>query len=453
MVSLNSEKGHPADAEAQSDSTLKAANALDGGVFDEEQREAAAPAAGPSERQRTKLAFSKIVPAGVSFQIAFWICALWLYGSLYKASDKTHRLSVVVSDFDGGSVGSSLLAAVNAVNGQHTSPTFHVLPANSTSPEDLQHRVFSGDYWGGIYATVGATDRFNAAIGSEADAATYSAAGAFVYTGVEVRYNTVWSGFVLPNLNKIVASATAIFGRETVAPLLTSGRTFGSGAAAVLVHPLGSTYANLAPFSFGTRLVINTIGFVFPSLFCFFFLMAVNGIGTLTGWYASMDLRRHLKFRLIVGAVWTLFAALSIVGWTLCFDEEYSIKGKNFVALWAIMWVYVWITYDLFDIATAYVPPQFLSHIVVFYIIAMSVSAVLFPIDVMNRLYRFQIAFPAHAVWQTMITIFGNGASNYLYRDLPILAAWIVVCKVGVVFSLKRRAKQGAAIVQARNKP
>ncbi|GAA5913885.1 hypothetical protein JCM6882_004387 [Rhodosporidiobolus microsporus] len=400
-----------------------------------------------TNEQKTRLVLSKLIPAGISYQLVFWICALWLFGSLYKSTEKTHRLHVAVADFDGGSVGSSLLSAVVAVNGQKTMPTFSIIPANETSPEDLQHRVFEGKFWGGIYATEGATDRFQTALGSDEAAASYSAAGAFVYTGLEVRYNTVWSGFVLNNLNKVVASATAIFNRQTVAPLVSSGMTYSAAAAAVLVNPLASTYANLTPFAFGTRIVLNTIGFVFPSLFCFFFLMALNTVGAMTGWYRNMSLKRHIKFRSLIGALWTLLASLSIIGWYLCFDEAYNIKAKNFFALWAVEWVYCMITYDLLDIATAFVPPQFIPHIVVFYIVGMSVSAVLFPLDLMNHFLRFQHAFPAYATWSTMITIFGNGAVNTLYYNLPVLAAWLVVTKVGLVFSMKRRVKQHAEVV------
>ncbi|GAA5983944.1 hypothetical protein JCM11641_001402 [Rhodosporidiobolus odoratus] len=450
--------GASSHASSDQDLTLRATERLDGGKveagggldMEKQQR----PDTAKQGNKIVAAPLSKIVPAGVSFILIFWVCALWLYGSLYKSSEKTHNLGIAIADFDGGSIGAALLSAVNAVNGQRTSPSFHILPSNSTSPKDLQHLVFTGKYWGGIYASAGATDRFNAAIGSDATAAnSYNPAEALTYTGLEVRYNTVWSGFVLTNINKILLSATSIFNRETVAPLLTSGTSFSGAAAAALVNPIASTYVNLTPFSFATRIVLNTIGFVFPSLFCFFFLVSVNTIGTLTGWYRTLTFTQHLKWRVIVGLAWTLLASLSVIGWALCFDEKYEIEAKNFFAVWAVMWVYIMITYDLFDIATAYVPPQFLSHIVVFYIIAVSVTAVLFPIELMNKFFRLQYAFPAHATWSVMITIFGRGAVNTLKRDLPILMAWLIVCKVGLVLSLKRRAKPGVVLAQAKVKP
>ncbi|GAA6013432.1 hypothetical protein JCM10207_008842 [Rhodosporidiobolus poonsookiae] len=403
----------------------------------------------PPKHLRTKIVLTNLLKAGASFQIVFWICALWLFGSLYKGAEKTHRLTVLVADFDGADVGSALLTAVASFNGQKTMPTFVTIPANSTSPEDMQHRVFDGEHWGAIYSTAGATDRFNAAIASDSAATSYNAAEALVYTGLEVRYNTVWSGFVLNNLNKVLGATTAAFNRQTVAPLVASGTTYSAAESAVLVNPVSSTYVNLTPFAFGTRIVLNTIGFVFPSLFAFFFLMGVNTLGTMTGWYKGMTLAQHVKFRTAIGAVWTVLAALSVVGWYLCFDEAYEIKAKNFFALWAVEWFYIWITWDLFDIATAYVPPQFIAHIVVFYIIAMSVTAVLYPIQLMNNFFRFQYAFPAHATWSLMITIFGNGAVSTLY-NIGILAAWFVVAKVGLFFSLRKRVRDHAEVVVQR---
>lgn len=115
---------------------------------------------------------------------------------------------------------------------------------------------------------------------------------ALFYTGNEVRYNTVsysrfllfyesrlitvisfsqaWAAFVLAPLNRIVQSTITAFNEQTVAPLLTTATTFGSDSAVVLANPVAASFINLVPFEFGSRIVFNTIGFVFPSLFQFF---------------------------------------------------------------------------------------------------------------------------------------------------------------------------------------
>ncbi|GAA5884014.1 hypothetical protein JCM1840_003502, partial [Sporobolomyces johnsonii] len=362
----------------------------------------------------------------------------------YDNSQHAHRLRVLIVDFDGGSVGSALVSAVDAVNGQKTWPTFVIASASATTPEDVQHKVWDGDYWGAIYATAGATSRFSSALANNTEATSYDASQALMYVGLEQRYNTAWTGFVLSAITKIVQSTAHVFGTQTVAPLLSTGATYGSNSAAVLANPIGSTFVNLVPFEFGSRIIFNTIGFVFPSLFQFFFIMALNSVFTLMGVYRNMSLRRHIKYRLAIGNVWSLLTALSVVGWYLMFDESYDISAKNFFALWAIAWLNSIITFDFFDILTTYVPPAFISYPTVMWII-LSVSSVIYPLELSNPWYRIHYAVPSHAVWSVMITIFGAGAVNTLYYNLPILFAWVVVLKLGVFFSLRRKARLGAA--------
>ncbi|CDR46497.1 hypothetical protein NBRC10512_001631 [Rhodotorula toruloides] len=392
-----------------------------------------------------RLALRKLIPAGVLFLPVFFITALWMYGALYHTAEHAHNLSVLVVDFDGGSVGAALLAAVRSVNGQKTLPTFVVANASSITRDEALHRVFDGEYWGAVFATAGATSRFEAALAGGGAAAGYNASQAFEYSGLEVRYPTAWSAVVLSALNRVLQTNAHIFNAQTVAPLLASSTALSPSAAQVAVNPLGSTYINLTPFSFGSRIVLNTIGFVYPFLFQFFFLLALNGIFTATGAYRNLSLARHLTLRLCISIPWTLATSLCVASWAVMFDESYDMKAKNFFALWAVLWVFSTITFDTFDILSTWIPPAFLAYITI-NVIIMSVSAVIWPIELANRFYRIHYAFPSHATWSTMITIFGNGAVNRLYRDLPILAAWLVVLKIGVVLSLRKRAREGVAV-------
>ncbi|TNY22026.1 hypothetical protein DMC30DRAFT_445625 [Rhodotorula diobovata] len=416
-----------------------------------ESAHAPAPAAMPAFNP-VAVALKKLTMAGVLFIVVFFCVALWLFGSLYETADHTYKLSVAIVDFDGGPVGSALLSAVNAVNGQRTFPTFHVLAANSTSPNDVLRSVFEGQYWGSIVATEGASSRFEAAIASADAATSYDASQALQYSGLEVRYATAWSGVVLPALNKVMQSAELIFEREIVAPLLTSGTAYSSPSAQVLADPIGATFINQAPFTQGTRIVLNTIGFVLPFLFQFFFLMAMNGLFLGLGVYRGMSLGRHLKFRLVISLLWTLLTSLCSVAWGLMFDEDYSIEAKNFFASWTVHWVFSIIVFDTFDIVTTWVAPQFVSYIVVSVII-LSVSSVIWPLELSNEFYAIHYAFPAPATWSILITILGRGCVNTLSRDAPVLMAWLIVLKAGVFMSLRRRAKQGVVLAQVEEKP
>lgn len=69
-----------------------------------------------------------------------------------------------------------------------------------------------------------------------------------------------------------------------------------------------------------------------------------------------------------------------------------------------------------------------------------------------NDFYRIHLVFPSHAAWSIIITILGRGCVNTLSRDAPILAAWLVVLKAGVLLSLRRRARQGLVLADVEDK-
>ncbi|GAA5854804.1 hypothetical protein JCM5353_007389 [Sporobolomyces roseus] len=402
----------------------------------------AQPDASKSSPPPTREALKKTVLAGGMLIVVFWICALWLFGLFYYNSQHAHRLKILVVDFDGSSVGSALLSAISQVNGQKTCPTFVLESASGISPADVQKRVFDGEFWGGIWASEGSTSRFRAAIASNTDAASYNPMDALFYTGNEVRYNTAWAAFVLAPLNRIVQSTITAFNEQTVAPLLTTATTFGSDSAVVLANPVAASFINLVPFEFGSRIVFNTIGFVFPSLFQFFFILAINGIFTITGSYRGMSLARHYKYRLILGLIWTILTALCLVGWDLMFDESYYISPKNFFALWAIVWLNNYITFLFFDCLATFVPPAFFSYPTSLWII-ISVSSVIYPLELGNVFYRVHYAIPAHATWSIMITILSHGGVNTLHYNLPILFAWLVLLQGVLFLALRKRAREG----------
>ncbi|GAA6005745.1 uncharacterized protein JCM10292_004619 [Rhodotorula paludigena] len=400
------------------------------------------------------LALKKLTIAAALLIVVFFGAALWLYGSLWHNSTRTHNLGVAVVDFDSASVGSALLAAVQTVNGRPNAPTFHVLDASSVSQDEVLDKVFDGTYWGAIVATASATDRFEGALASDAAAQSYNASQALLYAGLEVRYATAWSGFVLPSLQQVIQTTNGIFRQQVVAPLLASETAYSGAVIDVMLSPVSSTYANLTPFPQGTKAVLNTVGMVFPFLYQFFFILMLNGLFLALGVYKGMSLRRHVKYRLAIGTIWTILTSLTIVAWALMFSEDYrsTLPAKNFFALWTVVWVFCMIILDTFDTLTTWIPPQFVPYCTIV-IIMTSITAVIMPIELSNDFFRISYAFPSHATWSIMITCLGNGAVNTLKRDAPILMAWLIVGKLAVFFSLRRRAQQGVALAEVKNSP
>lgn len=132
------------------------------------------------------------------------------------------------------------------MNGRPNAPTFHVLDPSSISQDEVLDKVFDGTYWGAIVATAAATDRFEGALASDAAAQSYNASQALLYAGLEVRYATAWSGFVLPSLQQVIQTTNGIFRQQEVAPLLASETAYSGAAIDVMLNPVSSTYANLS---------------------------------------------------------------------------------------------------------------------------------------------------------------------------------------------------------------
>lgn len=64
--------------------------------------------------------------------------------------------------------------------------------------------------------------------------------------------------------------------------------------------------------------------------------MGLNNIFALFGIYRNASVSRLMALRIPIALVWTLITSLSVVGWSLMYDESYSLPAKNFFALWAI---------------------------------------------------------------------------------------------------------------------
>ncbi|GAA6033668.1 hypothetical protein JCM8097_004374 [Rhodosporidiobolus ruineniae] len=403
----------------------------------------AAPGQEPAVK---RAAHRKLAILGTILLFFFFLNALWLWGSFYQLPRKVHNLDIAIVDFDGGSIGSALTTAAQAFDGPSNVPNFHIISGGSTSVADIIGKVKNGEYWAAIYANTGASDRFTSAIASESAASGYNASQALTYTGLEVRYNTVWQKYVYPSVLNVLDNTKTTFAGSAVAPLLSSSTSYGSKAAAVLANPISATYVNQTPFAFGTRSLLNTAGFIFPILLIAFFLSAANTTFHALGYFQNLSYRSHLRTKVLLGLLWPFLASLVTACWYLMFDEDYVIGAKYFFALWALLWVYCIIYFNLLDALYALSPASAIP-LIVFTLLVLSVSSTSHPLELQPAFFKLQYAFPSHATWDIMITIFGHGAVRTLKYDLPILAGWLIATGAVQHLALKKREKDGLTAV------
>lgn len=91
-----------------------------------------------------------------------------------------------------------------------------------------------------------------------------------------------------------------------------------------------------------------------------------------------------------------------------------------------------------------FVPLPFQAGVTVT-IILLSVASTSLPIDLTSTFFKIHYLFPPHAVFSTMIVIFGQGATGAttLKYSLPTLAAWILIAKGFAILGLRKRALLG----------
>ncbi|KAI5481814.1 nitrosoguanidine resistance protein [Pseudohyphozyma bogoriensis] len=323
-----------------------------------------------------------------------------------------------VVDFDGGAVGAALLGAVGQINGLKTYPNFITLPANSTTPEEVTHMVWEGKAWGAMWSAANASSLFNAALASEDAASSYVPSSAYTYTGLEVRYATVWASSIKSTFAALEVMASDVFASQTIVPFLTrlnGTQTLGTSQAKVLAAPLSASYLNLAPFPQGDKAVLNTVGFVLPILFVFFFILPMNMIFERKGVYRNNSLHQNLLLRFCVETVWTLIAGISVIGWSLTFKENYTLPAKNVFALFAVSWVSEIIYFNLLDAIISFAPMPLVAPLTTIVII-LSVAGSAYPLEGQAKFFRIHYAFPSHAGWTTQITVGGHYFPFTIYR-------------------------------------
>ncbi|KAJ5730330.1 uncharacterized protein N7483_004838 [Penicillium malachiteum] len=356
---------------------------------------------------------------------------------------------MLVIDYDGSSVGSALLAAVNEANRPRTNPTYIIVTAESHNVQEVERAVFVGKYWGAIFSTANATARLDAAI-QGANSSEYVADDAYVLVGNSARYTAFYSEIVTENLESVADSAKTYYMQHNIASFLSESlvneTTLSSLQIQTILNPVGYTSIDTSygPFTFGNRTLLNTLMIVVVVLCQFFFLMSLNGLSMAFGLFKGVSRMNYFKTRLPISTAWAIFAGLFVTSWQMTFKESYPINAQLFFSLWTLYTVFSVIIFDVLDIVTAFVPAQYIPFCMFTWMIT-NVTSAGSPPELSNVFFRVSYFFPARAMWFAEQHIWSQGGAYDLSLSLPILAAWLVVAKVGTLFTVDPRRKAAAA--------
>lgn len=400
---------------------------------------------------------SQVIPAGILLVTVFWISALWLYGMLFRQGNHVSQVHIPVVDFDGGSMGQALQQSAESLSATYGYPTYDLLPASFSSPEQLRQDVYEGKYWAALYIEAGSTARWEAAINGSSTTGAYAADDTIKYILNDARYYTFYQQSFLSTSLQVSQSAAAMFTQRIVGPRLaaatsplsaTQSQAFLTAARPVEIN--ANAEAAGAYTAIYDKVLYNTVGGVLPILLQFFFLMALNGIlaasNAWTNWRRSTiyALRHTARF------VWPLVASLCSVGWSWAFKgDAYALSGGWFMAWWAVTYLYCMVSFNIMDLATTVIPLPFISSFVLPWVI-LSVSSTLCSPQILHHWYRVNYFFPAHHWWEiTMMTLTEGGLTHHLRYALPVLLVWwvvsLIICVALTPYRINKEQKAAAA--------
>jgi hypothetical protein len=374
--------------------------------------------------------------------IVFWILAAQIFGIFTNESQNVKRASVAIADFDGGTIGTSVLNVLAKFNRTDGYPTFVIVDTlTTTSPSEVTKDVFSGKYWAAFVVQASSTAQFEKAVNGSST--TYNVSNAVSFITFQGRYFQLFAENMLQNLE--IASQTAVItiSQELVPKALQSRNyTNTSASLSALAVPVIVSQVSAGPhaFTMDNKPLINTVGTVFLTLMVIFPCIASHHITTYAKVFQHQSFIRHLIYRLALSSLWSLFAALNSTGFTFAFRGSYPLTGKMFFAYWAVSWIYDIITFDIIDAILCFAPMALTPLFAVSWVI-FSITATLGTPDILNTWYRINYFFPSSHWWQTVITILTQGGDNHLAYTLPTLAGWLLLGKIAVTLGVRHQLK------------
>lgn len=366
------------------------------------------------------------IASSVLLQVLFLVNFFYLYGSLYRVSDKVHSFNVLYVDFDGGVIGKSVQAAASGLASDSFPTIYNHSSTEYASPTAVYEAVRKGDYWAGVYTHSGASQRLTEALQGNNAAALYNTSNVISYVWNEARYAAPSDGYLESDMVKLVEAARIAYNKINGTGALQTMNQDDPSALQAFLYPWSGNSINIKPTTQGDRVLYNTVTMVLPIIMQFFLLMAINGISAQFGLFQHLPVMDNGLLRILLSSIFTFIGSLCLTGVIWAYKESWAVGGGQFMCTWLILWLYMHINFLVMDVATGFIPQQFLPFFVLTWVV-MNVTSTIFPFELSAGFYRLGYVLPAHETWQVLVQIFSGGAVNRLYQALPILFVYEIV--------------------------
>ncbi|CDM28566.1 hypothetical protein DTO013E5_986 [Penicillium roqueforti] len=372
-------------------------------------------------------------------QVLFLVNMCYLYATQFRSTTLYHNFNVLYVDYDGGIIGKSVSDAYNQLQGDGF-PT--LLPRSSNEypqPEDIREAVCRGEYWAAIYTTSDGSASLESALANGSNPLT-----SLTYIWNGVRYPVFSQAAVYTNILKLIATTRSTYYANAGSSIVASADFSNEATLKAFLDPIHAAEINIKGTQQGTRVFYNTVSMVIPIVQQFFFILALNGISTHLDAFINLSWKTNVLIRAIASTIYALTGSLLMAGYIWAFRESWGQQGSRFVLTWVIMWLLMHINFLFFDIATAFIPIQFMPFVVLTWAI-LNVASTISPFELSPGFFRWGYALPSYEAYQVLVQIWSDGCDNRLYRALPIMFSWWIVGVPVAVYAMRYRCRTAVA--------
>lgn len=169
-------------------------------------------------------------------------------------------------------------------------------------------------------------------------------------------------------------------------------------------------------------------------------MLALNGISTHFGAFSKLSWKTNGIVRLLASLLYTFIGGLLMASYIRAYKEAWIFNGSEFVLTWMILWFLMHINFLFFDVATAFIPIQFMPFVVLTWVI-LNIASTISPFEINPGFFRWGYALPSHEAYQLLIQVWSGGCNNQLYRALTIMFAWWIIEIPAAVYGMQCRCK------------
>ncbi|KAF8991980.1 hypothetical protein BDQ17DRAFT_1223012, partial [Cyathus striatus] len=370
--------------------------------------------------------YLKIAIGGTSAVIIIIFAIFSIYwGSLWKTP--AHSLPGWIVNFDGGAIGQAVTDALTAQSASsHIAWKMVDASAYPGGWEQLGSAVKDEHTWVAIAINSGASQRLQDSLSSPN--ASYSGVDAITVLAVEARNENAFRTIIRPTVQTTLEAISKSFAASNAQQLSQVNLTAVLATSPqTITTPISYSIVNLAPFDIPVASAITFVGLLYQLILSFFIVMICNAARLASGYPKHLTVAQliRLRFASTVSAYFiiSLFYSLLSLAFQVNFSRTFGPGG--FVLFWTLNFAGMLASGLALESMLTILGPSLISFFMILLVIS-NVSACVFPLEVLPKIYHYGYAAPFYNVSRAARCLL-FGTKNDVGKNFGILLVWITI--------------------------